>query len=261
MPKFEIVGTPPSVVHLSLPSSASVFTRRGTIIAANGSAEDLTSKLQFESVSSLAKKLPVLYQKVSSTSPLSILLGCKPTDGFHTPYYSVVPVSSGYNWVVTQRKALLGWTGADTTVNTVSNFKLWGNIEVQGSNGQAVLVGEGSLYQIEVPQDKTVLVNPSNVIAYTVTADQSERRSFVRMPHTNLSALDLPLLRNYELPPSIKKFTEWVSAWATRLFWRDDIALRVSGPRTILVQTHATPINKVFDKQELRDLITDQPSS
>lgn len=255
-PKFEVLGTPPSLLHVSLPASSSIYTRRGSVIGANGNLADMTSKLTIDQpATKLASSLPVVFQKVTATSPITLLLGVKTQE----PYYATVPVSREYNWIIAQRKALLGWTG-NLSVAPYSRFKLWGNVEISGNQGQVALAGEGGIFQVEVQKDQTFMVNPANVIAYTRLPDDSSR-AFVRLPHTNLS-LDIPWLKKYtsqiQLPDWAKRTATLLQSWATKLLWRDDIALKVSGPRTLLIQTKGTNLQNVLDKKELNDILKGQ---
>lgn len=209
----------------------------------------------------MANSLPVLYQKITSTMPITMILGVKPSSKNHPSYYATIPVSPDYNWIISQRKALLGWTGG-LNVEPYSKLRLWGNIEVSTSSnqGQVALVGEGNIFQVEVEKNQSILINPSNVIAYTRMKDDRQR-TFVKIPHTNVFNLfELPWLKKYtsdmNIPTWLKKIQSLIQSLTTKLLWRDDIVLKVKGPRTLLIQTNGTHLNEVFEKTELNDIIS-----
>lgn len=254
-----------SLLHLTIPASAQVHTRRGTILGViDGKLADVESKLSTnQSVAKLARAAtsPILYQQITSISPVSLLIGTQNNQSS----YVVLPLSKEYDWVVAQRKALLGWVGA--SVEPYSSLKFWGNINVkqeqEQSNGQLVLAGDGKIFQLEVDSGETIWVNPSNVIAYTHTNEDS-KRAIVRLPRALTSKrLELPQLPGWieryfatlSVPPTVQRVLSSLKTVTGKLFFRDDdVALRVEGPRTVLVQSKGTPLSHVFDKREIKEI-------
>ena len=247
-PKFEVLGHPGSMIHVVLPASGSVYTRRGSVIGVNGALNDITSTLVVadQPIRKLAKAVPILYQKVTSTSPVTLLVG---TNGKHS--YTIADVSPENSWIICRRKALLGWNASSLVVEPFSGSKLWGNVKASGS-GQIALIGEGELYQIEVNSGEEILINPSNIVAYSTEG----HGSLTRRLHSNIN-LELPVLVSSWLEQNkvLKTFSWWLKSVTSRLLWRDDIALRLQGPSTVIVQTQGSKLNHLFTKEQLRRII------
>jgi len=168
--RFEVVGSPFSLLSVSLAASQTLHTRRGTLVGISGNANNTLSTLSFLGPLRRAPVgIPFLYQKVSSTTPITALVSPK------SPISSLVTVhlDGRKDWLIAQRQALLAWTGQTLSLKPQYNAKLgvahWGNTYVTG-RGLLALAGRGQIYQIQLQAGETYVAHPANVVAYTMSA-------------------------------------------------------------------------------------------
>jgi uncharacterized protein (AIM24 family) len=157
---FHVLGTPFSLLSVSLSASQTLYTRRGTLVGLSGKSENTLSTLSFlEPFRRAPVGIPFLYQKVSSTSPITALVSTK------SPISSIVSVNldGRQDWVISQRQALLAWTGHTLSLKPQYNVKLglahWGNTYITG-RGLLALAGSGQIYQVQVKAGETYVAHP-----------------------------------------------------------------------------------------------------
>lgn len=145
---------------MSLSASQTLYTRRGTLVGLSGKPENTVSTLSFlEPFRRAPVGIPFLYQKISSTSPVTALISTKASIS------SIVTVNlDGRNdWVISQRQALLAWTGHTLGLTPQYNVKLglanWGNTYITG-RGLLALAGSGQIYQIQVKDGESYVAHP-----------------------------------------------------------------------------------------------------
>ena len=217
--------------------------------------------------------MPVLFQRVTTSKPLTLILSASQKNGPSISHV-VIPVSSSFDWIISQRKALMGWVGSSVTVDAYSTLKFWGNAKVSGTAGQVALVGEGQVYQIEIQQGESIRINPANVIAYTVSRDEPESfRQLTKISNQSRVWLELPKLsprykqllpelswirqlnvRQY-IPIVLTSSINWLKTRLITFLWKHDVALKLSGPRTIVIQSIGSELSHVFTKQELQKIL------
>lgn len=168
--RFEVVGSPFSMLSVSLAASQQLYTRRGTLVGLSGNSENTLSTLSFlEPFRRAPVGIPFLYQKISSTSPVTALISTK------SPISSIVTVhlDGRQDWIISQRQALLAWTGQTLSLKPQYNAKLglahWGNTYITG-RGLLALAGSGQIYQVQLKPGESYVAHPSNVVAYTASA-------------------------------------------------------------------------------------------
>lgn len=161
--RFEVIGTPFSLLSVSLSASQTLYTRRGTLVGLSGKSENTLSTLSFlEPLQRAPVGIPFLYQKVSSTSPVTALVSTK------SPISSIVSVNMDGrdDWIVSQRQALLAWTGHTLKLKPQYNVKLglahWGNTYITG-RGLLALAGSGQIYQVQVKAGESYVAHPRYV--------------------------------------------------------------------------------------------------
>ncbi|KAB8079455.1 mitochondrial biogenesis AIM24-domain-containing protein [Aspergillus leporis] len=264
--RFDVIGTPYSLLSVSLSASQNLFTRRGTLVGLSGKADNVVSTLSvLEPFRRAVVGVPFLYQKVSSASPVTALVSVRsPVTSF-----AVVHLDGSVDWMVAQRRALLAWTGRSLTIkpriNTSLSLSHWGSSEVTG-RGLLALVGKGQLYQVELKAAEQYIVHPSNIVAYTMT---SNRPRPYRFKSTTLK-FQVPGLKG--LPSFIQdsKFIRdmsdsntWKTAmnmfhkvrtWSRKTIWGDRLFLQFDGPATILLQTRGPRINEVLTSHEANEI-------
>ncbi|KAF2416526.1 hypothetical protein EJ08DRAFT_99732 [Tothia fuscella] len=266
--KFEVLGAPFSLLSVTLSASQNLFTRRGTLVALSGKAENAVSTLSILSpFSRTLFGIPFLYQKISSTSPVSALISTK--DALTS--FTVVHLDGRLDWIVAQRSALLAWTGHALSVKPTFNTKMsaahWGNTHTSG-RGLLGLVGKGQIYQISLKTGEDYVVHPSNVVAYTMT-------QFPPLPYRFRSTtlkLQVPSLTGWF--PETKFFTEMrktavykgvfgvaftLRTWARRTIWGDRLFLQFRGPTTLLLQSRSSRVSDSLSTRDINE-IADSPA-
>lgn len=118
-----MLGSPYSLLSVSLSASQNLYTRRGTLVAVNGKVENAVSSLSIlEPFRRAPLGIPFLYQKLSSTSPITALISSKSP----VTTFAVVHLDGRLDWLVAQRQALLAWTGHALSVGPRVNTKMVG---------------------------------------------------------------------------------------------------------------------------------------
>jgi uncharacterized protein (AIM24 family) len=234
--RFEVVGSPFSLLSVSLAASQNLYARRGTLVGLSGNPESTFSSLSFLGPLRRAPVgIPFLYQKVSSTSPVTALISTK------SPISSIVTVhlDGRQDWLITQRQALLAWTGQTLSLKPQYNTKLglahWGNTYVTG-RGLLALVGSGQLYQVQLKVDESYVAHPSHVVAYTASATPPLPFRF-QSSRLRLQVPDLgfgTLLQRVRFFRVMSKTATWralltmlntLKTWLRRSIWGDRVSL------------------------------------
>jgi uncharacterized protein (AIM24 family) len=161
--RFDVIGTPFSLLSVSLAASQTLFTRRGTLVGLSGKPENTLSTLSvLEPFRRAPVGIPFLYQKVSATSPVTALVSTK------SPISSIVSVhlDGRQDWIISQRQALLAWTGHTLSLKPQYNVKLglahWGNTYITG-RGLLALAGSGQIYQVQLKAGESYVAHPRYV--------------------------------------------------------------------------------------------------
>ncbi|CAK7227141.1 Altered inheritance of mitochondria protein 24, mitochondrial [Sporothrix curviconia] len=169
--RFEILGSPYSLLSVSLSASQNLYTRRGTLVSVAGKVDNATSTLSLMSpVRRALLGIPFLYQRISSTTPLTLLIGTKAA---HTTLFTL-HLDGTTDWVVAQRNALLAWTGHTLSVTPQRGegtaglgIAHWGTSFVTG-RGLVALSAPGYIYPVTLAAGEELVVHPSHVVAYAV---------------------------------------------------------------------------------------------
>ncbi|EPS33227.1 hypothetical protein PDE_08189 [Penicillium oxalicum 114-2] len=268
--RFDVVGAPYSLLSVSLSASQNLYTRRGTLVGLSGKADNVVSTLSvLEPFRRAPLGVPFLYQKVSSASPVTALISTRsPTTSF-----AVVNLNGSVDWMVSQRRALLAWTGRSLSVKPTIDASLsmahWGSSAITG-RGLIALVGQGQVYSVELKQGEQYIVHPSNVVAYTMSSNPPRP---YRFKSTTLS-FQVPGLKS--LPRLLQKnnfireFTAskgWkntmsvlhrIRTWSRMTFWGDRLFLQFDGPATILMQSRGPRVNDILSERQITE-IADAP--
>ncbi|KAK8113784.1 Altered inheritance 24 [Apiospora kogelbergensis] len=266
--RFEVLGTPYSLLSVSLAASQRLYTRRGTLVAVSGKAQNAQSTLSLLSpLSRAATGVPFLYQRITSTSPITALISTKSP----TTTFTVLHLDGTTDWMVAQRSALLAWTGHTLTVTPRIQHKLplanWGSSELSG-RGLAALSAPGHTYQLTLGEGEEFVAHPSNVVAYTITRNPPLP---FRFKSTGIT-FQIPSVTNWL--GNIKFFrtmrqTDWyqlmsrvffsMRTTARRTIWGDRLFLQFKGPMTILMSSRGARISDVLTKDNVNE-IADTPA-
>lgn len=175
--------------------------------------------------------------------------------------------------MVTQRKALLAWTGytlsVTPTVNRGMSLAHWGNSHITG-RGLVAVAGPGQIYEITLKPGEEYIAYPGNVVAYTITQNPP-------LPYRFKSAnlrFQVPNLGLGYLVPDTKFFrvmresATWrglttllfnIRTAARRTIWGDRLFLQFRGPTTILLSSRASRISDVLTSRDINE-IADSPA-
>ncbi|KAF2786069.1 hypothetical protein K505DRAFT_368546 [Melanomma pulvis-pyrius CBS 109.77] len=270
--RFDVVGSPFSLLSVSLAASQHLYTRRGTLVGLSGSAENAQSTLSFlEPFRRAPVGIPFLYQKLSSTSPITALLSTK------SPISSIVTVQldGREDWLISQRQALLAWTGHTLSLKPTYNVKLgfahWGNTYVTG-RGLLALVGSGQIYQVQLKAGESYVAHPSNVVAYTASVTPPLPFRF-KSSSLRFQVPDLGfglLLQNINFFRVMRETATWktlatlvhtAKTWLRRSIWGDRLFLRFQGPSTMLIQSRASRISDVLTLKDVDEIAESPPGA
>ena len=211
-------------------------------------------------------RIPFLYQRIASTTPVTALISTKGPNTSMT----VVHLDGTTDWMLAGR-SLLAWTGQTLSVRPTVNLKMnmahWGNSEVTG-RGLLALVGQGSVSEIDLKLGESYVVHPSNVIAYTINPHPPLPYRF----KSSSFRLQVPKITSW-LPDTrffnaMKESGTWraisrmffeIRTWARRTIWGDRLFLQFHGPTTILLQTRASRLGDVLTSRDVNEVADVQP--
>jgi len=170
--------------------------------------------------------------------------------------------------MISQRSALLAWTGhnlsVSPTINRNVSFAYWGNTKVTG-RGLAAVAGSGQIYQLKLQPGEKYVAHPGNVIAYTISRTAPVPYRFkssnlrFQLPDMNFSAI-LPDVKFFRV---MKESATWkavakvlfnLRTVARRTIWGDKLFLQFQGPMTILLSSRAARMSDVLTKREVDEI-------
>ncbi|KAI0849427.1 mitochondrial biogenesis AIM24-domain-containing protein [Daldinia vernicosa] len=261
--RFEVLGTPYSLLSVSLSASQRLYTRRGTLVAVSGKAQNAQSTLSLLSPFTRAVTgIPFLYQRITSTTPLTALISTKSP----TTTFSVLHLDGTTDWMVAQRSALLAWTGHSLSVTPRIQYRLpvahWGSSELTG-RGLAALSAPGHIYQLTLAEEEEFVVHPSNVVAYTVTKHPPLpfrfKSSGIRFQVPSITTWlgdtkFLKTMRGTETYKFLSRVLFSLRTAARRTIWGDRLFLQFRGPTTILMSSRGTRISDVLTSADVNEL-------
>lgn len=187
-------------------------------------------------------------------TPLSLIVSSL-TTGSPDSKTTVLNVSSEKPWIITQRKAILGWTSSTLKVETNKLHRLWGNVKTVGQ-GQLALTGQGELYSINVQEGEQISINPTNLLAYDSGGGSV---SFKKLPQSQLT-LELPALSGKIVtalnPISENKYVKKLLVFWRWIFGRENVYFQVSGPKTLILQTQSSSLQTTLTNSEIKDIVS-----
>ncbi|KXT00874.1 hypothetical protein AC578_970 [Pseudocercospora eumusae] len=266
--RFEVLGSPFSLLSASISASQNLYTRKGTLVGFNGKAENAVSTLSLlEPFRRALLGIPFVYQRISSTSPYTALIATK------SPITSLVVVhlDGRLDWMVARRNALLAWTGHTLQLKPRWNMRMsmahWGNTTVTG-RGLLALSGKGLIHQISLKTGEDYVVHPSHVIAYSMMQHAPQPYRFksnnlrLQIPNPLTLLPDTRFFRTVRESTAYKLLRDFaftVRTWTRRTIWGDRLFLHFHGPATILVSSRGARITDVLSSQDVNE-IADSPA-
>lgn len=287
-PAFKSLGP---LVSVSLPSSSALYTREGSILAINSATSSsplpaLSSSLQ---LSLISKAFPFVYTKLVSAEPSTILLtsaaspSSSPSHDSATQTIVVTPTSE-FDWIVPNRAAILAWSSfssnastADPTAPFVADK--YSSIRIKGAspnptspaNPQIVLAARtasGPVLEFSLLENETVYVHPNSVLAYTEPSTTKKiSESFVIIPHSESQEPSQEtdsaqkLFGVLPVPVQVYAYFNSLKALVRKyLYQGDDILLKITGPKTLLVASGGNSFASALEppaptKKRLQELL------
>lgn len=206
--------------------------------------------------------MPFLYQKITSTTPLTALISTKSP----TTTFSVLHLDGTTDWMVAQRSALLAWTGYTLAVTPRIQRRLplahWGSSELTG-RGLAALSAPGHIYQLTLAEGEEFVAHPSNVVAYTMTRNPPLpfrfKSSGIRFQVPSLTnwlgnIKFFQVMRTTETYKFLSRVLFSLRTTTRRTIWGDRLFLQFQGPMTILMSSRGARISDVLTNDEVNEL-------
>lgn len=209
--------------------------------------------------------MPFLYQRISSTTPVTALIATKSPN----TTFSILHLDGTTDWQVAQRNALLAWTGHTLKITPRIQRGLapsqWGNHHVTG-RGLVALAAPGQIYQVTLAEGEELVVHPSHVVAYSVGRNAPLPYRFKSSSWT----LQVPSMPGTLVPERLTKF--WADMKATgaykfmagalfslrttarRSIFGDRLFLQFKGPTTLLMSSRGVRVSDVLTKEQVNEI-------
>lgn len=212
--------------------------------------------------------VPFLYQRISATTPITALISTKAA----TTSFSVVHLDGTTDWMVSQRNALLAWTGHTLTPSSrlQSGLSLahWGSTHLTG-RGVAALSAPGQIYKLTLAEGEEFVAHPGSVVAYSVGRNAPQPFRFkssslrLQVPSTLTSwASGAEWLRNLCASDAYKAVARALHSLRTsarRTIWGDRLFVQFKGPTTLLMSSRGVRIADSLSAEQVNE-IADAPA-
>ncbi|EFQ27288.1 uncharacterized protein GLRG_01783 [Colletotrichum graminicola M1.001] len=266
--RFEVLGSPYSLLSVTLSPSQQLYTRRGTLVGVAGKAENAQSTLSILSPFTRAiLGVPFLYQRISSSTSLTALISTKSP----TTTFSVLHLDGTTDYIVSQRNALLAWTGHTLSVSPRISRGLslahWGSTHLTG-RGLAALSSPGQVYEVTLAEGEEFVAHPSHVVAYSV----SRNPPLPMRLKSNILRFQVPSITGFfpktnfvkamRDTSTYKTLSRWMYSLRTtlrRTIWGDRLFLQFRGPTTLLMSSRGVRITDSLTNKEVNE-IADAPA-
>ncbi|KAK2061712.1 hypothetical protein LY76DRAFT_590125 [Colletotrichum caudatum] len=266
--RFEVLGSPYSLLSVTLSPSQQLYTRRGTLVGVAGKAENAQSTLSILSPFTRAfLGVPFLYQRISSSTPLTALISTKSAN----TTFSVLHLDGTTDYMVSQRNALLAWTGHTLSVSPRVSRGLslahWGSTHLTG-RGLAALSSPGQIYEVTLAEGEEFVAHPSHVVAYSVSRNpplpMRLKSNILRFQVPSITGFfpETNFVKAMRDTSTYKNLSRWMYALRTtfrRTIWGDRLFLHFRGPTTLLMSSRGVRIADSLTKDEVNE-IADAPA-
>ncbi|KAM5352062.1 hypothetical protein ACJ41O_004785 [Fusarium nematophilum] len=266
--RFEVLGSPYSLLSVTLSASQKLYTRRGTLVAVAGKPDSAQSTLSIlNPITRAFLGVPFLYQRISATTPITALVSTKSP----TTTFTVLHLDGTTDWMVSQRNALLAWTGhtlsPSARIQSGLTLAHWGNTHLTG-RGLAALSAPGQIYELTLKEGEEFVAHPGSVVAYSVTRHPPQPFRFksnsLRIQVPSLSrwipeAEWMKAVRNSEVYKFLARALYSLRTTTRRTIWGDRLFLQFHGPAKILMSSRGVRASDVLTNKQV-DEIADAPA-
>ncbi|CAN8105330.1 unnamed protein product [Discula destructiva] len=264
--RFEVLGSPYSLLSVSLSASQKLYTRRGTLVTVAGKVQNAQSTLSLLSPFRHALLgMPFLYQRISSTSPITALIATKSPN----TTFSVLHLDGTTDWQIAQRNVLLAWTGHTLAITPRVQRGLapahWGNHHLTG-RGLAALAAPGQIYEVTLAGGEELVMHPSHVVAYSVDSNAPVPFRF----KSSGIRLAVPSVPESLVPQGLAQFWKNMKDTGTykflaramyslrtmtrRSIFGDRLFLQFQGPTKILMSSRGARISDVLTREDVNEI-------
>lgn len=230
-PQLTTLGTPPNVLLVSVPPSVPIHLKKGSLLSLYN-CRDIETELKithglFKPWKSLQYfQWPFnIYSKLISTTPFSVLI----SSDAKLKSFATVTLDGSTDWAVLKPKAVGAYIGntlsvslhrlpgtiskklalvlPDYTIKSKTGFSPWRGYTFLTGRGHVGLVGEGSVYNINLEAGEKILIHQKNLLAITVNGPADLQNCIVK--HSKPKEQHLTEVKPIETSP--KKVVPWYS--------------------------------------------------
>lgn len=291
--QFKLVNSPPTMARLAVAPRVPVFIRQGCLVSLynNNAAEDISLTKEFvdlwANIASYASLKPAQYVRLLSRNhSFNALISTNNAlqRGLQTSLYHL-NMSGTEDWQVWGRDSIVAFE-ANTSLNISSakslQFKKVQNADfaVLRGRGNVLLNGVGSIVEVELKHSyDEILINYRNLLAVSGKSqaeitDALENKLLSQNKHT-YKHVEIPSLRgssgqggSVTVSSVLTTATAVAKQGAQWLLRAIDVArygtptnfVKISGPRTVLIQSFNNAVLDSNTSYELEPLLDDAPS-
>jgi len=175
---------------------------------------------------------------------------------------------------VSQRNALLAWTGHTLTVSPRIQRGLslahWGTSHLTG-RGLAALSAPGHIYELTLGEGEEIVLHPSHVVAYSINKNpplpfrlKSLRLQIPAVPESVRSAAGRIVperasrfwaaMRDTETYKTIARLLFGLRTATRRTIWGDRLFLQFHGPATILMSSRGVRVRDALTRDDVNEI-------
>lgn len=264
---FTVLGPTSSLLQIHLSASQPLHTRRGTLLALSGAATHVSSSLSpLSPLKRIGLGIPFIYQRIASTSPLTLLLS---TNAARSAFV-VLSLDGRVDWRILRRSALVAWSGSGQSLAIKPSFDPsipglanWSSQLITG-RGLVALTAAGGAYETKLSGGEDFLAHPGNVVAYSVGLNPPGAYRL----KSNTMRLQVPSLGRY-LPETrvlraVRESETWrllgrvlsrLRLWVRTVVWGERVYLRFRGPGTLVMQGKGGigALREVYERSEVEE--------
>lgn len=173
--------------------------------------------------------------------------------------------------MVSQRNALLAWTGHTLTLSSRIQRKLsvthWGSTHLTG-RGLAALSAPGQIYQLTLGDGEEFAAHPGSVVAYAVSRNAPQPFRFkstslrFQVPALTSWFTNIEFVKNMRMTDTYKLIARTLFSLRTmarRTIWGDRLFLQFKGPTTILMSSRGVRVVDSLSSEQINE-IADSPA-
>ncbi|UKZ49619.1 hypothetical protein TrVGV298_003866 [Trichoderma virens] len=248
--RFEVIGSPYSLLSVSLSASQRLYTRRGTLVAVAGNPDNAQSTLSLLNPLSRAPfGVPFIYQRISATSPITALISTK------SPHDDVYHPTPGRNDRLDGDSAQ-----CPTSLDWPHSVPIIADPEttLDGALGQHIcdwswIGGSGEEF----------VAHPGSVVAYSVTKHQPLPFRFksasLRFQIPSLTSWIpetefMKKARDSQVYKFLARVFYSLRTMTRRTIWGDRLFLHFKGPSTILMSSRGVRVVDSLTNEQVNEI-------